>query len=92
MKLEGDALNKELSALSGWRIEHEALVHEFTFENFVQAMAFVNMVAERAEAMGHHPDMHISYNRVRLELSTHDEGGITKRDTDLAAEINRTGL
>jgi 4a-hydroxytetrahydrobiopterin dehydratase len=67
-----------------WRLAHGQLEREWTFADFVHAMAFVNRVAEMAEAAGHHPDIDIRYNRVRLALITHDAGGVTGRDAEMA--------
>lgn len=75
-----------------WKLQHGKLVREWTFRDFVQAMAFVNRVAELAEQAGHHPDIDIRYNRVTLGLVTHDAGGITQRDADMAAAISQTFL
>jgi 4a-hydroxytetrahydrobiopterin dehydratase len=72
-----------------WRFSHGKLEREWSFADFVQAMAFVNRVAELAEEAGHHPDIDIRYNRVRLGLVTHDAGGVTKKDADMAAKLSR---
>jgi 4a-hydroxytetrahydrobiopterin dehydratase len=74
-----------------WRLERGELVRDRQFENFVEAMQFVNSVAELAEGAGHHPDVDIRYNRVRLALISHDAGGLTERDFDLAAAIDSLG-
>jgi 4a-hydroxytetrahydrobiopterin dehydratase len=74
-----------------WRLERGELVRDCVFENFVEAMQFVNSVAELAEGAGHHPDIDIRYNRVRLALISHDAGGLTERDFDLAAAIDSLG-
>jgi 4a-hydroxytetrahydrobiopterin dehydratase len=74
---------------SGWRREGEAIVRDFKLADFAAAMAFVNRVAERAEQADHHPDILLhGWNRVRLELSTHSEGGLTEADFALAAGID----
>jgi 4a-hydroxytetrahydrobiopterin dehydratase len=65
------------------------LVRFWTFTDFVQAIAFVNKVAKLAEAAGHHPDIDIRYNRVKLALVSHDAGGITARDVDMARELSK---
>ena len=78
-----------LGALPEWRIEKGELTRTFTFKDFLAALAFVNRVGERAEAVGHHPDIDIRYNKVRLGLVTHDAGGLTTKDFDLAAIVNR---
>ena len=71
-----------------WTIEDGELVRTFQFEDFRASMRFVNQVANLAEAAGHHPDIDIRYNRVRLALVTHDAGGLTAKDFDLAAEAD----
>jgi len=75
-----------LAGLPGWQIEAGELVRTFQFKDFVAALHFVNKVGEAAEAAGHHPDIDIRYNRVRLGLVTHDAGGLTAKDFDLAAK------
>jgi 4a-hydroxytetrahydrobiopterin dehydratase len=70
-----------------WKLQEGKLVREWTFKDFVEAMAFVNRVAEIAETVGHHPDIDIRYNRVFLALVSHDAGGITDRDTSTASRI-----
>ena len=71
-----------------WQIEGANLVRTFKWHDFQGAMRFVNRVAEIAEAEGHHPDIHISWNKVRLELSTHSIGGLSENDFILAAKID----
>jgi 4a-hydroxytetrahydrobiopterin dehydratase len=79
-----DALTKEDQA---WKRDGNSLVAEFEFKDFAEAMQFVNRVAEMAESVDHHPDIDIRWNKVRLVLSTHSEGGITQKDLDLAGQI-----
>ncbi len=68
----------------------EAIVREWRFEDFGRAIAFVNRVADVAESVGHHPDIHVhDWNRVRLTLSTHSTGGLTQADFDMAARIDK---
>jgi 4a-hydroxytetrahydrobiopterin dehydratase len=74
-----------LATLPEWQIEEGVLSRIFTFKDFVTALAFVNRVGEQAEESGHHPDIDIRYNHVRLALVTHDAGGLTGKDFDLAA-------
>jgi len=88
-KLSEQEVASHLGALPEWRIEKGELTRTFTFKDFVAALAFVNLVGERAEAAGHHPDIDIRYNKVRLGLVTHDAGGLTAKDFDLAANVNR---
>ena len=87
-KLSDKEVEQALSALPNWALKNGELVQERTFKDFVASIAFVNDVAQLAEAVGHHPDIDIRYNRVRLALVTHDAGGITQNDTALAQKIN----
>jgi 4a-hydroxytetrahydrobiopterin dehydratase len=68
-----------------WKIEAGELVRTFEFKDFLGSLRFVNRVGDLAEKAGHHPDIDIRYNRVRLALVTHDSGGLTAKDFDLAA-------
>jgi pterin-4a-carbinolamine dehydratase len=70
--------------VEGWEERDNALVREFAFDGFEQAIAFVNRVAELAERENHHPDIDVRYSKVTLRWTTHDEGGITERDEALA--------
>ena len=75
--------------MSEWREEDAALVRDFEFANFADALAFVNRVADEAEAANHHPDILIhGWNKVRLTLSTHSEGKVTDADHRLAGVID----
>lgn len=82
----------EIAAFLGeeplWIFADGKLVREWRFTDFAEAMAFVNRVATVAEEVGHHPDIDIRYNRVRLSLVTHDAGGVTKRDADMAKRFD----
>jgi len=76
-------------ASSEWSREGQAIVREWKFEDFAKAIAFVDRVADVAEAANHHPDILLhSWNKVRLELSTHSEGGLTSADFKLAARLD----
>jgi len=76
-------------AAGDWRREGQAIAREWAFADFGEAMAFVNRVADAAETVNHHPDIHVhGWNKVRLELSTHSEGGLTQADFDMAARID----
>ena len=77
-----------LKTLPQWRIEGGELTRTFVFKDFAAALAFTNRVGALAEAAGHHPDIDIRYNRVRLALVTHDAGGLTESDFRLAAEAD----
>ena len=77
---------------SEWRREGDAIVREWKLADFAEAMAFVNRVAEAAEASNHHPDILVhGWNKVRLTLSTHSEGGLTGADLDMASRIDALG-
>ncbi len=81
-------LDEVLTKLPNWHLAEGKLVRDYQFPDFVQAMAFVNQVAELAEQQNHHPDIDIRYNKVRLGLITHDANGITQRDIRLATSID----
>ena len=85
------AIQRELGSLAGWSRRGEALTRTYQFRNFTQAMEFVNRVAGLAESANHHPDIDIRYSKVSLSLSTHDAGGITSNDVELARSIDATG-
>jgi 4a-hydroxytetrahydrobiopterin dehydratase len=74
-----------VSAPEGWNEVDGALERELKFDDFKEAIAFVNRVAELAESQNHHPDIEIHYNRVKLRWSTHSAGGITDRDRELSS-------
>jgi 4a-hydroxytetrahydrobiopterin dehydratase len=86
-KLPDDRIAERLAALGGWSREGVMIVKTFELPTFPAAIAFVTRIAERAEAADHHPDLDIRYRKVRVALSTHDAGGLTDKDFDLAAEI-----
>lgn len=73
---------------TGWTVVDGGLHREFEFADFVAAFGFMSSVALVAEKMDHHPDWSNSYNRVVVDLSSHDVGGITERDHELAGRIN----
>lgn len=86
--LSSAELNEELAKLRGWSVQDGELTKSFSFSTFPDGISFVNRVADLAEDAGHHPDIAISYATVTLRLSTHSEGGITRKDTDLARRID----
>lgn len=88
MKPLSDAeIAERLSGLQGWARKGTSIQRTFSFDDFEGSMAFVNHVAELAEAADHHPDIDIRYSEVTLTLSTHDAGGLTERDFALAGKI-----
>ena len=82
------AIQRELGSLPGWARRGDVLTRQYSFRNFAESMAFVNRVADAAESANHHPDIDIRYARVTLTLSTHDAGGITQNDVNLAKAID----
>jgi len=86
-RLDDTAVAEGLQHLPGWQRRSNQIVKTFTRADFAQAITFVNEVAAPAEAAGHHPDIDIRWNNVTLALSSHDEGGLTDRDFQLAARI-----
>ena len=78
--LSRDQIEQHLRALEGWRYERDAIVKQFTFAGFPEAVAFVGRLVPGAEAADHHPDITINYRRVTLSWSTHSEGGVTEKD------------
>jgi 4a-hydroxytetrahydrobiopterin dehydratase len=87
-KLDEQQLREVLAGLPKWRLDGGKLVRDWVFADFIAAMVFVNRIAEIAESAGHHPDIDIRYNKVRLGLVTHDAGGITQRDAQMAAKLD----
>jgi 4a-hydroxytetrahydrobiopterin dehydratase len=86
--LERQQVAEALQKLSNWTLQGDQIERLLTFEDFVDAMIFVNKVAEIAEEEGHHPEIRIVYNRVMLALTTHDAGGLTLKDFQMARRIN----
>ena len=86
--LAADQIEALLAGLDeGWMVvDDHHLAREFRFRNFEHALEFVNRVGELAESMDHHPDLHLSYGRVRLEIWTHRLDALTKTDFDFAAK------
>jgi 4a-hydroxytetrahydrobiopterin dehydratase len=84
-------VNSRLKSVPEWKVESGELVRTFQFRDFLGSMAFVNKVADLAEEAGHHPDIDIRYNKVRLALVTHDAGGLTAKDFDLAVRADKLG-
>lgn len=89
MLLNQTEINQKIQQLSGWTTDGKKITRTFQFKDFVDAIAFVNKLVEPAEAAGHHPDLIISYNKVTVNLTTHDAGGITQKDLDLAEKISQ---
>jgi 4a-hydroxytetrahydrobiopterin dehydratase len=86
--LQAQEAGELASSVPQWTLSEKKIEREFEFKDFLQAMIFVNQVANAASAQDHHPDIHISYDRVRLTLSTQKIGGLSRNDFILAAQID----
>jgi 4a-hydroxytetrahydrobiopterin dehydratase len=89
LRLSRKSTKARIARLGNWTLRGNAITRNFRFIDFGRAMRFVNKVAKLAEAANHHPDISIRYNKVRLVLTTHDEGALTEKDFKLAGRINR---
>ncbi|MGQ0605861.1 MAG: 4a-hydroxytetrahydrobiopterin dehydratase [Candidatus Nitrosotenuis sp.] len=87
ISLTDDQLKNELKSLNGWTIQNGKLHREIVFGDFILAFSFMTKVALHAEKMNHHPEWFNVYNRVTVDLMTHDAGGITANDVELAKFI-----
>ncbi|NEQ55235.1 MAG: 4a-hydroxytetrahydrobiopterin dehydratase [Leptolyngbya sp. SIO3F4] len=81
-------VQSQLATLTDWILEGNTLQTTLSFKGFIEAVEFVNQVVAPAEAAGHHPDLAISYNKVTISLSTHDLGGLTQQDFDMARTLS----
>lgn len=88
MRLSQEEITEELKDLPGWSVVNEKLHKEFEFATFNQAFGFMTRAAMEIEKMNHHPEWFNVYNRITVELTTHDAGGITKNDINLAKILN----
>lgn len=86
-KLSDDEVRDGIAELDGWERADASITRQFEFGGFSDAVAFLVRVAFEAEAANHHPDLDVRYNKVRVVLSTHSEGGITAKDLELARAI-----
>ncbi len=86
-KLSDARVQRALSSLPGWRRDGDFITKDFRFPTFLAGIGFVDAVALLAEAQEHHPDIHVVWTTVTLRIQTHDEGGLTKWDFDLAKAI-----
>ena len=89
MKLSRSEAEQRVKGLAGWTLEGDTIRKQYTFKDFLGAIAFVNRLAPEAEAADHHPDILINYKRVTLTYSTHSEGGLTAKDFAGAAAADR---
>ena len=86
-KLTQTELEQALRTLHGWTVKDGMIVRTYPHESFPEAVLFVNAVAHLAEKMNHHPDVDIRYSTITVALVTHDQGGITGKDVELATQI-----
>jgi 4a-hydroxytetrahydrobiopterin dehydratase len=89
MKLSRAEAEQRLKSLKGWTLDGDAIKKQYTFKDFMDAIAFVNRLAPEAEKADHHPDILINYKRVTLTYSTHSDGGLTEKDFAGAATADR---
>ena len=87
-KLSAEEIEKHLSGLENWTVEGVNLKKRFEFENFAEALVFVNRVSEIAERRDHHPDICFGWGYAEFSITTHDRGGLTNFDFALAKEID----
>ena len=87
--LTDEEIAGQLAGLPGWSRQGDSIVHEQTLADFRAAVLYVGAVAYLAEAVNHHPDITIQWNKVTLTLSTHSAGGLTENDFALAAQVSR---
>lgn len=88
-RLEAEAIQTALRKIDTWQVQGGRLHREFVFADFKAAFGFMTRVAQVAEELDHHPDWSNVYNRVRVDLHTHDVGGLTELDFELARAMNR---
>jgi len=86
--LSEDDVKKNLEQIPNWKLNGKKIEREFVFNDFKEAVKFVNNIADLAEDEGHHPDIHIHWNKVMLELWTHSMNGLSENDFIVAAKIN----
>jgi len=87
-KLSSDVIENELKNLAGWSVVDEKLHKDFQFDDFIQAFGFMTRAAMHIEKMNHHPEWYNVYNKLVIDLTTHDAGGITNNDIKLAKILN----
>ncbi len=87
--MELKKITLELGNLKNWSLENSSICKVFEFSNFKEALIFVNKVGEISEEAGHHPDIIISYNKVKLKIFTHSENSLTEKDFELAKKIDK---
>ncbi len=87
-RLDDATIDARLQELDGWKREGDTITRSLTFDSFLDAISFINAIADLAERDDHHPEIFNVYNKVDLTLTTHDADGLTQKDFDLAAKID----
>lgn len=87
-KLSEDEVKEALAGLEGWEFDFDKIEKKFKFVNFAEALAFVNKVGEIAESLDHHPDIKLGWGYAEIETTTHDRGGVTDFDLELARKMD----
>jgi len=87
-KLSDEQIKKELTSLSGWSVVNGKLHKDFVFQDFIEAFGFMSKASMHIEKMNHHPEWFNVYNKLKVDLVTHDAGGITQNDINLARILN----
>ena len=86
-RLTDSEISDRLRSLEGWEVRDSRLVKSFKFKDFMSAVHFVDEIAPLAEAEGHHPDLQVGWGNVVVELTSHDAGGLTEKDFEVAARL-----
>lgn len=87
-KLTNQEIQDRMNEIPNWRLEEDSIVRDWSFNDFSEAMDFINQIARLAEDHDHHPELFNVYNKVTLKFSTHDAGGLTNRDFKIARDID----
>jgi 4a-hydroxytetrahydrobiopterin dehydratase len=88
-KLTEQEIQNKMKEIPNWRREDDAIVRNWSFNDFSEAMDFINQIARLAEDHDHHPELFNVYNKVSLKFSTHDAAGLTNRDFKIAQDIDK---
>lgn len=89
MKLTDKEIKERLQEMEGWEYENNNLTVEYEFDNFKEAFSAMTRIAFEAEKLQHHPDWSNSYNKLKISLTTHEEGGVTTKDFEFAQLIDK---
>lgn len=92
MKLTSENILDQLQNIDNWTLNNDTIRKDYTFKNFIEAMEFINKAAIIAEDLNHHPEWSNVYNKVSISLTTHDVGGISEKDFQLAKAIDALSI